>query len=396
MLMFVFGAGASYDSNPARLPGRAGPSSAEQYRPPLATGLFSPSSDVAEAAIAAFPRAAPLIMRLREATSRGLDVEQVLEQLQAEEERYSATGSQLLALRSYLAQLMTECPAKWGELCQGLTNYVLALDEAARWNAATSGDVEPVGCVTFNYDTLLEDAVQRVFGWRIHTMETYAQHSAIHVFKPHGSVNWRQEARWHPGSHFIGRGALDAAIDRAAQLEWLPNFTVRADDKYQDDRDQNLAMLPALAIPVQRKANFMMPDEHREALVKDLERTSMLVAVGWRAREQHFLKMIQDHLPSQPGRLVAVAESEASARETVENLWSTGRFDRYAVSTLGFSGFAQTPPARQGGPRDDGVHLRDVLTTGWGTWVDRVPGRGLMHAPDLEPSNLATYVNPSK
>lgn len=110
MLMFVFGAGASYDSNPARLPGEADSSTEEQYRPPLATGLFSPRSDVAAAAIAAFPRAAPLIMRLREATSRGLDVEQVLEQLQAEEQRYPSTANQLLALRSYLAQLMTRGP----------------------------------------------------------------------------------------------------------------------------------------------------------------------------------------------------------------------------------------------------------------------------------------------
>jgi hypothetical protein len=87
MLMFVFGAGASFDSDPARRPGDPELTYQErEHRPPLAAGLFSPESLEGQAAIAAFPRAASLIMQLRQATAQGLDVEEVLEQIASDED----------------------------------------------------------------------------------------------------------------------------------------------------------------------------------------------------------------------------------------------------------------------------------------------------------------------
>ena len=392
MLMFVFGAGASFDSDPARRPRPGSHDVDDVCRPPLAAGLFDPRGNAGGNAVAAFSRAAPLLMRLREATQRGLEVEQVLEQLQEDGAKYPLSASQLLSLRAYLAQLLSNVPGQWNTQCRGLTNYVLALDEAARWNAAVHGDSEPVACVSFNYDTLLEEAVQRVFGWRISDINAYVAHPSVKLFKPHGSVNWRQVASWDPGSFFSGRGALDVAIDRADQLEWTSEYLVEVGERYQDSRDTTRALLPALTIPVQRKADFMMPERHRHTLVSTLERVTTLVAVGWRARERHFLQLLQDHLPSAPGRLVAVAESDNGAQETINNMWQTGRFDRYVASTLGFSGFAETPAASPDPEDAQGVRLRDVLTASGCTWTTRRPGTGVPASVE-DPLEAAPYVD---
>ena len=175
MLMFVFGAGASFDSDPYRRPTDLEPDDLDnEHRPPLAPGLFDPVSRRGKEVVAAFPRAAALIMQLRQATARGLDVEEMLEQIKATEDTYPETAAQLLAFRAYLARLMSIVPTKWLGECQGLTNYVLALEKADRWNVAMHPtDRRPIACVTFNYDTLLEQSVHSVFGHRVHEMDRY-------------------------------------------------------------------------------------------------------------------------------------------------------------------------------------------------------------------------------
>lgn len=78
MLMFVFGAGASFDSDPEQSDVSAD-ISGYNYRPPLAARLFAPENDKGKETIARHPRAAPLFMRLRDATRQGADVEEALE-----------------------------------------------------------------------------------------------------------------------------------------------------------------------------------------------------------------------------------------------------------------------------------------------------------------------------
>ena len=56
--------------------------------------------------------------------------------------------------------------------------------------------------------------------------------------------------------------------------------------------------LPALAIPVERKPAMLRPSTHQAALEADLEQATGMLTVGWRAREDHFLQVIADKLPS--------------------------------------------------------------------------------------------------
>lgn len=392
MLMFVFGAGASYDSDPTRLPSNDDPDHypfETQYRPPLAKGLFQPLSEHGRAAITAFPRAASLIMELRHATAQGRDVEEVLEQIQLGETAYPETATQLLAFRAYLARLLTRVPDEWVHECQGLTNYVLALAQADRWNVTVHAEQpsQAIACVTFNYDTLLEQAIRSVFGHDINDINDYSNHRRVHIHKPHGSVDWRRAAQWnHRFADRLHReDALHKAIARASSLEWTDEWRRQINDIYQDDRDHSRVWLPALSIPVRSKSDFTMPSFHRDAMIADIRQVTTLVAVGWRARERHFLKLLQDEMPSEHARVVAVGPTPEAADETIENLWETGRFNRFATSSLGFSGFAQTPDDEyRARPKEHRthVHLRDVLSNNPGAffWTKREPGPGLATA----------------
>lgn len=200
MILFIFGAGASFDSDPERAPSRERATS-DDHRPPLAPGLFNPNNKIGREIVEAYPQAAALLMRLREATRRDEDVEEALEQIAVGEPNYPSTQRQLLALRAYLADLLTEVPSKWANECQGLTNYVRLLEETDRWSAKVhpARDV-PIASITFNYDSMLEAAVRSVFGTPMRSMAEYISDPRFRVYKPHGSVTWEQSAQWNESS----------------------------------------------------------------------------------------------------------------------------------------------------------------------------------------------------
>lgn len=357
MLMFIFGAGASFDSDPRR---RFSPDEHEErmqdgeWRPPLATRLFEPSSREARECALEFSRATPLLMHLRSAAAAGDDIEEVLETYQDEKRSFSALQPQLTALRAYLSRLLTQLPDRWHEDAVGQTNYVSLLNELA---SSLEASGQAASFVTFNYDRLLEYAVQDVYGKRFTDIEDYISSADGRLYKPHGSVNWSQAAKLPPGVWLGDQDpddVLHILIEQAGSLEWLPN-DYRVNDPYDGDpyRDaQNQTYwLPALAVPARFKASFSCPQSHLDALAKDLSVVDTVVAIGWRGREKHFLDLLSTHLPTDC-RLFVVAENETSAMGTVDELWTTQKFSRYAMSADGFSGFASpriTRPATVAG-----------------------------------------------
>jgi hypothetical protein len=47
--------------------------------------------------------------------------------------------------------------------------------------------------VTFNYDTMLEQAISQVLGLALNTIDAYFSHPYYAIIKPHGSINWGRE-----------------------------------------------------------------------------------------------------------------------------------------------------------------------------------------------------------
>jgi hypothetical protein len=356
MLVVIFGAGASYDSlTKAQLHSPVGGVEelwVAESRPPLANQLFDTRGRPAfRDATSAFPLVTPALMQAMADVAAGTTIEEAMTELQ-ERGRTSARGrAQLMAIRFYLQRVLTVVPSAWEQQANGETAYVGTLDQLERWSGETG---EPFCLITFNYDLLLEEARSRVFGAGAHTMhiDNYvADGPPPAIYKPHGSVNWGRRIPWASGGHsgddarrVICEMELDATehgpIDVRRPADAVIDGTFRSSDGGQI---QPTAWLPAIAIPVEAKPGLVMPDGHLAALKRDLFSASAVVAIGWRAREAHFLDVLRDNMQGDIP-LYAVAESERAADETLNNLSETQKFSSYVAIGGGFAAFAAHRP----------------------------------------------------
>jgi len=207
--MVIVGAGASYDSMPGGVP----QGTAEDDRPPLASALF----DVRyEHVLNDFPKARYAVDRLRAAVARGADVEQELERMRERADKDPAYHGHIMAVRYYLRDVIGRAEQSWAFRHGGVTNYVRLVGQVREW-ARDAG--EDVCYVTFNYDLLLDRALEDQIGLRRGLLDTYV--SASHpLIKFHGSVNWFRLCGPGSTSVFAGGGSqIEDVIDHAADLK---------------------------------------------------------------------------------------------------------------------------------------------------------------------------------
>jgi hypothetical protein len=105
----------------------------------------------------------------------------------------------------YLQQILWACGTRWHKLSHGVTNYAELLARLDKWRYQRN---ERVALVTFNYDTLLDEAVRWTLGLQLHSVESYIAAEEYKLIKPHGSVNWGALSsllRWSLGSRRLVR-----------------------------------------------------------------------------------------------------------------------------------------------------------------------------------------------
>lgn len=317
MLMVIFGAGASFDSCPTYPPGYqgavyGGDASNKDFRPPLANELFENRPMFADA-IQSFPQCRPVVPRLMNLGERS--IEAVLEDIQGEAEMFPRAKQELAAVRCYLHRVMTEIENKWQGVARHVTSYLTLLREIER-----TFPKEPVCLVTFNYDTLLEDALLH-FGLHIDSMSAYTQNHAFYrLFKLHGSVTWARQVEPEIVSKSISSDeAMRSMIQRVAEL--------RITDRYIFSRDRGMGIVqgtlafPAIAIPFETKRSFECPPSQLEELIALLPQVSKILVIGWRAMEAHFLDLLNKHM--QWGRrpyVSIVSADQTEAQQTGERI----------------------------------------------------------------------------
>lgn len=126
----------------------------------------------------------------------GTTVESVLSELQAQAAHNQIRHSQLAAIRFYLQSMLRTLVENWNHHALGVTNYNSLIDRIEDWRCRSGG--REICLVTFNYDTLLEDALRPVH--RILALSDYISHSYYKLIKLHGSVNWAHEVDSPPVS----------------------------------------------------------------------------------------------------------------------------------------------------------------------------------------------------
>jgi hypothetical protein len=185
-LMVIFGAGASFDLD-YRLPvaDNSYPSDGDA-RLPLARQLFDPYFGKFAAR---YPACKALLEPMRRAKGA---VEVELERLSNETGQHPHVAHQMAAIRYYMRDLISDAQTRWKRRQSDETsNYVPLLDAIERWRGPRS---ERVHLVTFNYDTLIDEACTSVLArFGLDSVDSYVSDPHMQLFKLHGSTDWYEE-----------------------------------------------------------------------------------------------------------------------------------------------------------------------------------------------------------
>lgn len=206
MLLVILGAGASFDSrspdryrpprksDPALPVGQpesdrglpVEPDPRLAWRPPLANDLFR-ASMAFEDIRRSYGEMFGIVDRLTSLLP-GQTLEDELDAIWEEGGSPERRAQQFLAMRYYIRDLITRCQQEWLKIPVS-TNYHALID---RLLGVGLGH-QDVAFVTFNYDSLLENAVGHAFrAFAPATISDYVQGAYPRIFKLHGSINWRQ------------------------------------------------------------------------------------------------------------------------------------------------------------------------------------------------------------
>jgi hypothetical protein len=327
VLMVIIGAGASYDSSPDKLPD----TSAVLYRPPLANNLFAEEGVMGQTR-SAFPQINPLIPELNPRVGRS--IEEALQRLDAEAAGNPRRPPQLAAVRYYLQELFRSLQPKWlGEIGQ-VTNYHGLLERIQHYRAD-----ESVLLVTFNYDTLIEQALTEMFGGQFEVMADYISRPDFKLFKLHGSANWGRCLHMAPRGSSIRENSNPWAlptqmIEQAATLSITDTFMVTGG---RMPFPKGPPLFPAIAIPVRDKQRFECPADQIGELQRLIPQVNRLLTIGWRGSELHFMKFLQTGLTHRQVSVTTVAGTLTEAGEVMSQIRKV-----VAVSnTASFAGFSQ-------------------------------------------------------
>lgn len=329
--MVVFGAGASYDSCPTYPPPPANSvfvTDEQQFRPPLADELFQNRPNFAKIANE-YSRMNDIVSELRH--RHGKSVEEVLQNFRINSETFEDGLRQLAAVRYYLRDVLAQCTRGWMGVTMGESNYRSLLNKITNHRKGH----EPVLLVTFNYDLLL-DSVLESRGFQIREMSDYIYGDTHHkLFKLHGSVNWARDLGFAEAGE-INRRII---IERPRMFNIVSErdfpFVLYPNDEFVDVRKKKV-LFPALAIPMREKDTFECPTAHRHDLAESIGGVTKIIFIGWRAGENHFLRILSAGVPNLFDGLQTL-ESFMVISGSQENARSKGTLICEALGNIGWS-----------------------------------------------------------
>ena len=330
MILVILGAGASYDSVPAKSPIEAAYGRERlPSRPPLADELFLDINPFA-AGLELFEDCHQIVTYLRK-PDKGRTIEQKLETLQAEEADDPNRKRQIAAVMYYLQYVISQCERQWNEAVGNITNHKTLLDQLRR-------AAEPVCIGTFNYDCMLERALPSV-GVNIEGLDQYISHDQFKLFKLHGSIDWALEVNAViPGIDDMDEWDVGRELRRRIdEIEVSDQFHIVSSQRSIGKIDRT-PLFPAIAIPVVTKKSFVCPKEHLERLKELLPETKKMLMVGWSGTESHFLDLLRKSINRSVPALV-VAQNETAARDIHMHITRKGVNVGGIYAEKGFSDF---------------------------------------------------------
>lgn len=155
--------------------------------PPLTDQLFDPSRAFFGPTLQRYGPLAALVPEVQRALEHGQTLEEALDDIQDDSRTWPWRESQLAAMRFYLRDVLRYCSSDIILACNGATAYAELVALLERWRYQRD---ESITYVTFNYDTLLEDALDRSRVLRLDRIDSYVSTARTRLVKLHGSADW--------------------------------------------------------------------------------------------------------------------------------------------------------------------------------------------------------------
>lgn len=231
-----------------------------------------------------------------------------MESLQAEAEGYAERQREFASVRFYLRDLLFEVSNRWRDATSSVTNYGPLIGEILRHTKKN----EPICLVTFNYDLLLDRALE---SFDYHAQEPENQFKApqiLYLFKPHGSVDWARRLVVH-ADNWVRPEHL---IDNVGTITLTSQYVRVANPENRQEWPNGKPPFPAIAIPFQNKtdSHFECPPHHLTVLCELLPYVRKILIIGWQASEAHFLSLLRSNLRGVTHLMVVGRDSADSDR----------------------------------------------------------------------------------
>jgi len=329
-VLIVVGAGASYDCWAKHVPK---PPDYNNYRLPLAKELFYH-----------YPQQSLLIQeydlldiasQLRsKANSLGdkFDIEDELLKISKRANKINDINTlhSLFKTRFYLQRLITSLTLSTINRTYGHTDYIDLIRKLKYWIEDAPEDQDRiVDIVNFNYDTLLETAIENHYSvdWRLkneeNQMSAYYRGRNLRIYKPHGSINWGRVVQKNGGNKFNYLNQITAFKD-------FNNLTIQNIFRYMNPEnfyDNHIPkdVIPAIAIPFKEKTTFdECPQFMLEAMVEAINNADYIITLGWKGAEKNFTKL----LLTNGKKIKAVYVVSPSAETNLSTIFPEGKIQK--------------------------------------------------------------------
>lgn len=211
---------------------------------------------------------------------------------------------------------------------------------------------EHVAIVNFNYDLLLEDALNRCLKYRFDTIDDYVDYEnrKVLLFKPHGSCNFIRKL--HPSiSEILPRYYEMRSVSTLAQFLYEQNKDLdyllgklngeiellgRDEIIRNTDTPELVTYLPQLLIPYKAKDSFVMPEKHEIWMDHFLSQIDEIVVIGWKGTEAKFQDLLKRKLEQRKVTISTITHGDHTVREQFQRSVPNGV---YKDTEVDFSDF---------------------------------------------------------
>jgi len=334
--LIILGAGASFECvDPNKLD-----TNKLSNRPPLTFDLFRPSfRDMIERYPEISSLASDWDAKVRSFERNFEDYLTKLLEEQVMERKNQEAHIQLAVLKLYLRDIFRRISHEYGG--QTYNNYeklIIRIRDHCDEGACI---------VNFNYDSLLEEKldIRKHAEGKNHGLDAYIR-NPIKVIKIHGSYDWKYLTQYSRSFSSNGSEKCYELAVRNPQL-LLRGRNISDNILISDNNTEDgIPLLPAIALPMTEKESFVCPGEHIDQLKSSIQRADKILIIGWSAGDPFLLSELKE-LIERPVQVVIVSRDLKEANIVGKRLEGVTMLMVKSYQGAGFTDFMESNDAEE-------------------------------------------------